>query len=216
MKNNPIYDAIRDAKNNGITGKAIELADALNAEMAEMTSLGHPKAKREAAYAEKKTKMSTVLFELATTEIKRLEGVIAADRKQSLNLAAASTHARAAKLELERNRLSAMSNDEILSALQSQSQREFLSDDPSMVDALFARARASRLDQADVEAHRSIVIEKRYDRPWLNNPDTRQREKEIRAYSNTKNDEFVVVSADGSTTGIELEDLLDGPEGSND
>lgn len=214
VKNNPMVPILQAAKNKTIAAKGLEMAEKINADMRELTAIGRPLPYREKAFQQHRTEMAKIVFDQVEVESDRLKAVIDKDRKAWEEAAENHVHARADRLAIAQARYAAMSDVEIRAELDALATADFITGDPVVVDALIGRARQSGLDQAEIEAYRETVVKKDYDKPWLQSPEARQAEKEIKLYSSQGREPYKipVVGPGGDTTAIPFEDLLDGSD----
>ena len=217
MTNNPLYALMQHTQ---IGKKAAELAEKLNREMAELVELERPQKYRETFYHERRTAIATEIFDLAEAEKNRLEAAIEADRKAWTENAEKSLHARAARLQLAQTRYAAMNPQELRKEINRIAGAEYLPGDPIEIDALFEAARFAGVDEAELIANRETVVSKRYAEPWLQSPEARQREREIKLYAQQGKSPWTVpvISGNGEVGRLDIDDLLDGtdPKGSEE
>ena len=209
MKNNPLFPLMQHTK---IGKRAVELAEALNHEMRELVELERPQKYREKVYQERRTAIATELFDLAEAEKNRLESAIEADRKAWTENAEKTLHARVARLQLAQTRYAAMNPQELRKEINRIAGAEYLPGDPIEIDALFEAARFAGVDEAELIANRETVVSKRYAEPWLQSPEARQREREIKLYAQQAKAPWTVpvVSENGEVGRLDIDDLLDG------
>ena len=200
------------AKNSAITIKALELADKLNADMVEAVELGRPAQYREKVFQQRRVEMAKEIFDLVEAEAGKLQAGIAEDRKKWEESAQRRLHARAANLEMARNHFQGISLQALERELEDISSAKFTTQDPEVVEAALATARARGIDTVVVDAHYKLLSEKNYTARWLQSPEAAQSQKEITLYANRGRDAFNVpiVFGDGKTSSLSFEDILDG------
>ena len=208
---NPLIPILQSAKNSAITTKAVEMAQKLNEDAREWRRQGRPKQYIQTETQKRRTEMATALFDLVEREAEKLKAKTKADSVAWRDATERSLHSRAARLELARVKYEAMSVNELRTEINRVAGAEFVDVDPVEIDALFSTARMSDLDVVEIDAFRETIVEKEYQKPWLQSPEAKQRASEVALYQKQADRPYTIpaIMPDGTPARIDFSDLLD-------
>jgi len=210
MKENPLIELLKDAKNQSIVAPILEGCQKLNEVLAEAQRLERPRKYMDELRNEGIRKINLQLFTSTferTTEINdhfdQLEVDWTVEAEKGISR-------RSMNLELEKTRYEAMSRDELSVELENVATGKYEGTDPIIVDALFATARNSRVK--GIAPYRKLAIDGDYRRPWLANDDCKSMKTELIAYGQIQTGNIPVIGPDGGLASVALNDFVDGEE----
>jgi hypothetical protein len=206
---NPVVELVRNGKNKIVTGLALELSDALNGAIAQAKEREFPKSRTDKMYEEGRDEIGRRLFEAVDARAQAIRDEFAKAENSYADDNARHINRKVAELAIAQNRYDAMGVGELNSELENIATGEFITVDPNFVDALFTAARTAGVD---VNAYRELVIEKNYRSPWLQDPEGKALNDELKMSESCKGFDFPCVFDGEGVTMFSVDDLLEGVE----